>query len=77
MPSYDVFVYRDFIDTIDSLHEGPAGPQLGEQFEGLNIVVVGPSVHSSRDGSAVLMHRPDATPEIRKKFSEKVDLSEA
>jgi hypothetical protein len=65
MPSYDVFIYRDFIDTIDPIREGPATPQFGDTFEGLNVVAVGPPVHPGRDGSAILMHRPDATPEIR------------
>jgi len=70
MPSYDLLVYRD-LSTEEELAEGDAATQLGDEFEGMRIVVVGPPIHPTKDATAVVMHRADATPELRRLLGER------
>ena len=74
MPNLDLFHYVDF-DSIDAgLAVGDdAGEKLGEDFEGLYVVAVGPPIHKGRKATVVVAHehRRDRMQELERFFGER------
>jgi hypothetical protein len=67
MPTYDLLVYHDFKDNLNSeLANGDdAGEKLGETFEGLRVAAVGPSIHDSKAATVVLAHTRGGMPDVQ------------
>ena len=70
MPSYDLFVYHDFDDTVNDrvLSVGEAGSLLGDRFDELEVVAVEAPIHSTKDATIVLAHRGTPPDELRAPF---------
>jgi hypothetical protein len=71
VPNLDLFQYRD-IDSVDmQLGVGDSAQEkLGDSFEGLYVVTVGPPIHDGQDATVVLAHehRPDRMQELKAFF---------
>ena len=73
MGPLDLFIYRDFTDTLNQtpFNVGDnVSEKLGPGFEGLYVVALGPGVHEGRQ-TVVLAHeeRPEMMQELKAFFA--------